>query len=183
MRGPPQGLLTPPSADGGVVPGAQHGRNLVVAPHRRSGVHRRLQQPAGEGVVHHGLGVADDSGQQPGDRFQDDQGGDLSPGKNVVTDGDLVVGPLVDDARVDAFVTAAAEHQPLFVGQAGGVRLREGPPDRGRDDDPGPPAVRRSQRADLGQRRPPRLRTHDHARTPAVGGVIDGPVHVVRPLS
>ena len=60
--------------------------------------------------------VADDAGQQPGDRLDHHQDGGLPAGQHVVADGDLGhragVGGPVGHPLVDALVAAAGEDQP-----------------------------------------------------------------------
>lgn len=87
-----------------------------------------------------GLGVAEDSGQQPRDGLRDDECGGLSAGEHVVADGDLVDRHpgrvLVDDAAVDALVARGREDQPRALGELDGELLGEGA-SAGRGDDEG----------------------------------------------
>src|SRR5690606_2353140 len=87
------------------------------------------------------VGVAEDTGQQPGHGLGDDQYGCLAAGQHVVADGDLVDrhagGVLVDDPAVDALVAGRGEDQPGALGEVDGELLGEGSAAGGGDDQGG----------------------------------------------
>jgi len=63
--------------------------------------------------------LADDAGHEARDGIKHDHGRKFAAGQDVVADGDFLVHQMVGDALVDAFVTAADEHQPVVLGEAG----------------------------------------------------------------
>ena len=128
------------------------------------------------------LGVADDAGQQARDGLDDGQHGHLSPVEDVVPErherhGHALRG-ILHDPLVDALVTAARERQPRLGGEVARHGLGERHTGWGGDEQARRGGVGRG--GDEGvERLAPRLGAHDHARSPAIGRVVDGPVSVV----
>src|SRR5690606_5248898 len=135
-------------------------------------------------------------GQQPGDRLDDDERGDLPAVEHVVPDRDLAdedVGParvVLHDAGVDALVAAAGDDDPVGPGELLGGALGEDLPGRGGDEQDGGCRV-------LGCRGPgrdgagehvvqggaPHVGAHDHPGPAAEGGVVDRAVPVGGPVA
>src|SRR5690606_22583615 len=86
---------------------------------------------------------------------------------------------VLEDAFVDALVASAAEDQVLAGCEVAGGRLREDLTRRRGEDDGGPSGPAASQ---LIERLTPGLGLHDHARSAAVGRVVDGAVPIVSPV-
>lgn len=133
-----------------------------------------------------GLGVAEDTRQQPRHGLRDDEYGRLAAGEYVVPDGHLVDGHpggvFVDDAAVDALVAGGCEDQPGALGELDGQFLGEGAPARGGDYQYRPVGARLvAVRQDGVQGVAPGLGFHDHAGAAAVRSVVDRVVTVVRP--
>ncbi len=91
-----------PPGDPGVVAGAENGRHFEAPEVGRPGVLGVLDEPVGEGLLPRRRLVAHDLGEQPGDRFDDDEGGRLAAGQDVVADRQLAVAEVVGDPLVDA---------------------------------------------------------------------------------
>src|SRR2546423_13133374 len=84
-----------------------------------------LEQPGGEALLSCGLVVAQDPGNEPAHRLDDDESGHLSPGQDVVTKRDLAIDQVVPDPIVDALVTAAQKPEAFARGQTSGHALVE----------------------------------------------------------
>src|SRR5699024_7115326 len=124
--------------------------------------------------------VAQDTGQQSGDRLDHDQGRRLPSVEDVVADTEFfhrhVFRGFLRDPGVDALVASTAEDEVLFLGQP----FRVGLPERatagcGQNEAGGTIADDRVECLS------PRFRFHDQAGPTAVGGVVDGVVSVVCP--
>src|SRR5699024_12831710 len=91
--------------------------------------HEVFYATGGEGVLDMGLLVAQDTGQQTGDRLDHDQGRRLPSVEDVVADTELlhrhVFYGFLRDPGVDALVASTAEDEVFFVGQPFRVGLPE----------------------------------------------------------
>ena len=161
-------------------PDSSTGGYVVAAPAGGLGVAGVLEQAVLVGLLQQRLRVAHEPREQPGDRLDDHQRGDLAAVEDVVADRELpdVVGGgvVVGHPLVDALVAAAGDDQVLVGGQLAGDRLRERRAAGGGDDQ------RRAGREHGVERLAPRLGLHHHPGSAAVRGVVDGAVPVVGPL-
>jgi hypothetical protein len=89
-RGSPQRLLAPPAGDRLVVAGEEDLRHGEATELGRARVLRVLEQAAAEGFLARRLFVAENTGDEAADGVDDDEGGDLTAGKNEVADRDLI---------------------------------------------------------------------------------------------
>src|SRR6187455_1954964 len=76
-----QRLLPSPASDSGVIAREQHSGHGRAAVLRRSRVLRILEKRAGERIVGGGIFAAKDTGNEPTDCVDDDQGSDLAAGE------------------------------------------------------------------------------------------------------
>ena len=144
-----------------------------------------LQQAGGSvGLLDQRLGVAQDSGQETGDRLDHDDGGDLSPVEDVVADAqlshlDTAGGVVLGHARVDTLVAAAGEDQRVGVGQVLGSALGEDLARGGGDDEDLTSGGGGVHGEHIIEGLAPHVRLHDHAGSTSQGGVVNGAVPVV----
>ena len=73
----------------------------------RPGIVRVFKQAGGVGVIRGAIGVAQDAGQQPRNRIDKHQGGQLTAGQDEIADRDLVGHELPTDALIHTLVAAA----------------------------------------------------------------------------
>ncbi len=97
----------------------------------RAGVLRSFDEAAGETVVGRAIGVAQHSRQEAYDGIDENSGGECTVRENVISDGDLIVHEMIDDALIDPFIMTA-QHDEMRAGLCvlGGEGLFEPPPAR-----------------------------------------------------
>src|SRR5437660_169657 len=106
-----QGLPPAPARDAGVVPAEQRRRDARAAEFGRSGVLRPLQHHlARERLAGGALLVPQDAGDQPRDRLDHRQRGDLASLQDEIAQGELLV-HVREHALVHPLVAAAHQHQ------------------------------------------------------------------------
>src|SRR5262245_24976801 len=130
-----------------------------------SGVLRVFEEPARERLLDRRL-VVDRPRQEAGDGVDDDERRQLTAGEDVVTDRELEV-EQVADPLVDALVARADEDEVRPRGELRRSRLAEDLAARVEED------RRRSGMAEGVEGVGDRLGAHDHARSPAIGRVVN----------
>jgi hypothetical protein len=129
--------------------------------------------------------IAEDPGQEADDGVEDDEGGALAAGEDVVADGELAVAEEVVDALIDAFVAAAEKDDAVKGGELGGDGLGERTALRGEEDDGLAGGGAEGETLGLGREMEgfdaveDGLGLEDHALPAAEGTVVDGAVAVV----
>ncbi len=128
-----------------------------------------------------GVGVAEGSGEEADEGVDDDGGGELTAGENIVADGELAVAEGLVDALVDAFVASAEEDDAVEAGELVGDGLGEGLALGGEEDDglAGEVAGGFGGEVEGVEGVEDGLGLEDHAFSTAEGAIVDGAVTVV----
>src|SRR5690349_21737625 len=105
----------------------QHVGNFPLSKLRRPRVVRVVEKTPRKRITRDRVLVPNHSGNQPGDRIDDDKGRQFAPAQHVVADRQLLSGEILAHAIVDAFVSAAEHHDSIETGQAGCLNLSEAP--------------------------------------------------------
>ena len=175
LEGPAQGLHPPPGLDGLVVPRPQHLGDHPPAEVGGPRVLRVLQEPPTEALVlGRGL-VAQSSREQAGDRLDDDERGELTPGDHDVADGQLRVGQVVGDPLVHSLVTAAQQREAVPAGEVASDRLIEAPAAGGKEEERAGQVLALFHALDGGEQG---LGHEHHARATPERRVVDGAARV-----
>src|SRR5690606_9513920 len=175
-------LLSAPRGDRGMVAAQQHTGNFTVTPVRRLRVRAVLQKAVLVRFLDEALGVADHAGNETPDCFDHRHRGDLAAVEHVIAEAHESYFAqrrrVLEHSLVDALVTAAADDEVIALCEfACGALVEDLTRRRGEDD------RRLGRTGELVEGESPGLRLHDHARSPAVRGVIDGAVTVTRPVA
>src|SRR5680860_1051410 len=129
-----------------------------------------LEKPLGVGLGLERGRVPHDSGHETGYGLDNDHRGELTPGQNVVTYGEFLVGEELGDTLVDALVPPADEDDVLAFGQAGHAMMAQQRPARGQQNHVAVLVPDLLDRAEV------RFGSHDHPRPSPVGFVVDAAV-------
>ena len=122
-----QSLGPTPPGDLGVVARSQHGRDGPTPELGGAGVVGIFEQAIRERLFGRRLIVAQNTGHQPGDGLENQQGTDLTTGQHHITDGDLPVDQMLSNPLVDPFVAAALKRESSGGRQLTGHLLVESP--------------------------------------------------------
>src|SRR5580700_7050348 len=106
-----QGLPQPPAADRGMVARSQDLRHFVPIHRDRPRVVRPIQQPVAERFLQRRFLAAEGTRQEPRNRIDHHQRGQLAARQNIIADRPLLVDLGLDEALVDPFVAAGHEDQ------------------------------------------------------------------------
>ena len=118
-------LFLPPSSNLFVVTAQQNIRDRPSAEFAWTGVLRFLEKAIpSEGLGDRGLGIANDPWQKSRNAFDDRRRCHLTAEEDKVTERNLLVDEVVDNALIDAFVAAA--HQGEFVKRCKSVEMVPG---------------------------------------------------------
>src|SRR3954454_6627423 len=130
LMSPAARLLEPPVAHAGMMAGQQHVRNRPAAPLRRArvvGVLGAAAERRREGLLHGAGVVAEHARELAQHGVQDDHRRTLSARQHIAPDRQLLGAVMLEDALVEAFVSAADERQRLLLRQLCGQRVVEQP--------------------------------------------------------
>ena len=157
--------------------GEQNIGDFPAAEFRRARVLRTFEQPAGEAIVGRGLLVTEYAGEQPNDRIDEDDRSDRAIGEDVISDRNLRVDQLLDNAVVHSFVMPADDDKMFLRREFASDWLRETPALWRHENDRTRGSTERLNRGEDW------LRFHHHPLPSSEGRVIDDVVAVGRPIA
>src|SRR5262249_28317015 len=162
-----------------VVAGEQHLGHRETAELGRTGVARRLEEAVGERFLVGRGRIAEDAGDEAGDRVDDRHRRHLAAHEDEVADRELLIDGELAHALVAALVGTADEDDARKRGEGADALLGERPPGRREKDAVRRPA-RGDDRLDGGDER---LDAHHHPDAAAVGCIVDAAVAVGREVA
>src|SRR6185312_8709523 len=102
-------LCEPPAPHRGVIPGQQHLRHAPSLEHLRPRVMRPVEQPRGERLLDARALIAERARQQPHDRIDQGERGNLTAAQHEIPDRYLPIDSELDRSLIDAFISACDE--------------------------------------------------------------------------
>src|SRR4030042_456156 len=162
--GPQYALAPPPLRDLGVMAGEEHLRPRPAPELGGPRVLRVLQQPLGMRLLGQRGLRPQDARQPPRHRFDDDHGGQLAAGEDVVADTYLIVDQVLAHSLVHPLVVAADKDEAGLPREIDRDLLVEEPSLGGEKDDP---SLRRIKGCHPLNRFEERLGLYQHTRPPA----------------